>query len=121
MLCMLLFVVCAALGAQAQAAAGFTKIGNVSTLSFTDTTCPNLSVCYYQVTALDSSGFESAPAACAATTLCLGGNIAVSLMPSSGIHTTALGWIASPSPSATYNVYRHIGPLPATGLTVVVN
>jgi hypothetical protein len=106
---------------QAQAASGFTKVGNVTTLTYSDATCPNQSTCYYQVTALDASGFESAPAACASTQLCVGGNIAVAVMPSSGTHTVALAWLASGSTGVTYNVYRHIGPLPASGLGATVN
>ncbi len=118
-----LLVVCFILtcSLQAQAAAGFTKIGNVTTLTYSDATCPLQSTCYYQVTALDSTGFESAPAACASTQLCVGGNEAVAVMPSSGTHTVAIAWVASTTTGVTYNVYRHIGPLPASGMSATVN
>lgn len=111
----------AAGAANAQAGSGFTKLANVSTLTYTDSTCPNQSSCYYQVTTLDSAGFESQPAACASTQLCIGGNTAVVSMPSSGTHTVTLTWTASPSTGVTYNVYQHIGPLPASGLGGKVN
>lgn len=106
---------------QAQASAGFTKIGNVSAFTFSDATCPNQSTCYYQVTALDSAGFESAAATCSSTQLCVGGNIAVATMPSSGTHTVTLAWLASGTTGVTYNVYRHIGPLSATAMSATVN
>src|ERR1700691_506837 len=93
-----------AVAAGAQAGAGFTKISNVSVLTYADTTCPDLSTCYYQVTALDSQGFESAPAPCSTTALCQGGNMAVAVMPSSGTHTNTLTWVASTSTAVTYNV-----------------
>lgn len=109
------------LPATAQAASGFTKLSNVSTTTYTDSSCPNQSTCYYQVTALDSQGFESAPAACASTALCLAGTEVVAIMPSSGVHTVTLGWTASTSTGVTYNVYRHIGPFPASNVNVVVN
>jgi len=107
---------------NAQAATGFTKVGNVSTLAYTDATCPNQSTCYYQVTAVDANGFESGPAACAGSPqLCVGGNEAVAVMPSSGTHTVSLGWTASTSTGVTYNVYRHFRPLPASNLAATVN
>ena len=110
-----------AVAAGAQAGAGFTKISNVSVLTYADTTCPDLSTCYYQVTALDSQGFESAPAPCSTTALCQGGNMAVAVMPSSGTHTNTLTWVASTSTAVTYNVYRHIDPLAPSNLNAVVN
>ncbi len=118
-----LFVVCFVLtcSLQAQAAAGFIKIGNVTTLTFSDTTCPLQSTCYYQVTAVDSSNFESIPAACTSTQLCVGGNEAVAVMPSSGTHTVSISWVASTTTGVTYNIYRHIGPLPASGMSATVN
>ena len=117
LLCLMIY----AISLSAQASGGFTKVGNVSTTAFTDPACPNQSTCYYQVTALDSAGFESAPAACSSTQLCVGGNIAVATMPSSGTHTVTLAWTASGTAGVTYNIYRHIGPLPAGGLGATVN
>ena len=107
--------------AQAQASAGFTKIGNTSGLTFTDTSCQNLTTCFYQVTVLDAQGFESAPSTCAATVPCVGGNAAMAIMPSSGTHTVTLTWTASTTTGVTYNVYRHVGPIAASGLNAVVN
>ena len=105
-----------------QAASGFTKIGNSTTTAFTDSTCTNQNTCYYQVTAVDAQGFESVPAPCGATQLCVGGNIAVAIMPSSGTHTVGLAWTASATTGVTgYNVYRHVGPLAAGSLTATVN
>jgi fibronectin type 3 domain-containing protein len=115
----LLFLIATPL--KAQAGAGFTKISNVSVLTYADTTCPDLSTCYYQVTALDAQGFESAPAPCSTTVLCQGGNMAVAVMPSSGTHTNTLTWVASTSTAITYNVSRHIGPLAPSNLNAVVN
>lgn len=106
---------------NAQASAGFTSIGASTTTTFSDTTCPNQSTCYYQVTSIDPAGFESAPASCASSQLCIGGNTAVAVMPSSGTHTVALSWTASTTVGATYKIYRHIGPLSATGLSATVN
>lgn len=101
---------------------GFTKLGNVPTgVTYTDSTCPNQSTCYYQVTALDAQNFESVPSACGTSQLCVGGNIAVVSMPSSGTHSVTLTWTASTSTGVTYNVYRHIGPLAASNLSAVVN
>lgn len=117
----LLFLSAISTVANAQAATGFTKVGNVTTLTYVDSTCPDLSTCYYQVTALDAQGFESGPAACAATQLCQNGNMAVAIMPSSGVHTVTLTWGASATASVSYNVYRHIGPLSPSGLGAVVN
>jgi fibronectin type 3 domain-containing protein len=105
----------------AQVASGFTKISNATTTTFTDATCPLMSTCGYQVTAVDASGFESAVAACSSTQLCIGGNIAVAIMPSSGTHSVALSWTASTSTGVSYVIYRHIGPLPAANLSVTVN
>src|SRR5690348_15553712 len=106
---------------HAQAATGFTKVANQTTTSYVDTTCPNLSVCYYQVTSVDAQGFESQPAQCGATTLCLSGNIAIAVMPSSGTHTVTVSWIApSPTP-ASYNVYRHLGPSPSASVSITIN
>lgn len=108
--------------AHAQAASGFTKIkSGLTTTTYTDNTCPNLSSCYYQVTASDSLGAESQPSACSATVLCVGGNQVVAQMPSSGTHTVTLNWTASTTTGVTYNVYQHIGPLPASNVNVTVN
>ena len=102
--------------------AGFTKLANVSAVTYTDATCPNLTTCYYIVTAVDSTGAESQPSGCSITgQLCVNGNEAVAQMPSSGTHTVLLSWIASSTPGVTYNVYQHIGPLPGNFLKAVVN
>lgn len=105
----------------AQAPAGFTKLANVSTTSYTDSTCADQTTCYYLVTALDSSGHESPGAQCSSTQLCFSGNQAVAIMPSSGTHTVALSWTASGSTGVTYNVYSHVGPLAPSSLGAVVN
>ena len=120
-LLLLFILMLASLASSAQIATGFTKVANVTTTSYTDSSCPNLSTCAYQVTSVDSSNFESAPAACASTQLCVGGNEAVAQMPSSGTHTVAVSWVASPASGVTYNVYRHVGPLPASAIATVVN
>lgn len=119
---LLLFAVLA-VSAHAQASPGFTKLGNVSTASYTDTACPDQTTCYYEVTSVDSGGFESAPATCSATALCIGGNTAVAGMPSSGTHTVSLTWTAPPvgSSTVTFNVYVHRGPLSGTGMAATVN
>lgn len=105
----------------AQIPAGFTKLANVSATTYTDATCPDLTTCYYIVTAVDSTGHESSGAGCSATALCLGGNQAVAQMPSSGTHTVALSWTASTTTGVTYNVYSHVGPFPASALNATVN
>lgn len=107
--------------AHAQASAGFTKVGNVTAVTYSDATCPNQSTCYYQVTALDAQGFESTPAPCSATQLCVAGNEAVAVMPSSGTHTVGLAWTASTTAGVSYNVYRHIGPFAPSGMSATVN
>lgn len=110
-----------ALPAIAQAASpGYTKIGTATGTTFSDPSCPNQSSCYYQVTAIDSGGFESGPASCAATSLCVGGNQVVAVMPSSGTHTVGLAWTASATTAVSYNIYRHIGPLPPASVSIVV-
>jgi hypothetical protein len=105
----------------AQASPGFTKLANVSATTYTDSACPDLTTCFYQVTALDATGHESAGAACSSSALCLGGNQAVAMMPSSGTHTVTLNWAASTSTGVTYNVYVHVGPFPGSGLAATVN
>jgi hypothetical protein len=110
--------------ASAQASAGFTKIGTATTTTFSDSGtlgCPLQSTCYYQVTSVDANGFESSPAACAATQLCVSGNTAAAIMPSSGTHSVTVNWVASPTTGVTYNVYRHTGPLPGSGVSTTVN
>lgn len=105
----------------AQAGAGFTKIGNATTTTFTDPSCPNLSTCFYQVTSVDSTGHESLPASCSSTALCLGGNQVIAQMPSSGTHVVTLSWTASTTAGVSYNIYQHIGPFPPTNATSTVN
>jgi fibronectin type 3 domain-containing protein len=111
-----LAILLSGMGAFGQAPLGFTKLANVSALTYTDTSCPDGATCYYQVTVMDATGHESTGASCAATQLCLGGNQAAQGMPSSGTHTVTLTWIASPTSGVTYNVYQHIGPVAASGL-----
>lgn len=107
--------------AGAQAPAGFTKIGNTTAVTFTDANCPDLTSCYYVLTAVDSTGAESQPAACATNQLCMNGNEAVAQMPSSGVHTVTLAWVAPTGTGPfTYNLYVHIGPLPASGFGATV-
>lgn len=121
---LLLLLLLVNIGVKAQASAGFTKIGTATTTSFSDSgplTCPLQTTCYYQVTSVDANGFESSPAACATTQLCVGGNTAAAVMPSSGTHSVSIVWVASVTASVTYNVYRHTGPLPASGLSTTVN
>lgn len=111
----------AAIPARAQGVpAGFTKVTNVSTTSYTDGACADQTTCYYLVTALDASGHESPGASCSTTSLCFGGNQAVAIMPSSGTHTVLLTWTASATAGVTYNVYRAVGPLAASGLSATV-
>jgi hypothetical protein len=109
--------------AHAQASSGYTKLNTspVTTLTYTDSSCPLQTSCYYEVTSVDAQGFESIPGTCAATQLCVGGNQMYVQMPTSGTHTVTLSWIASSTPSVTYNVYRHIGPFGPTGGTATVN
>lgn len=106
---------------SAQAPTGFVKLANVTTLTYTDSTCPNQTTCYYVVTAVDSIGTESQSAICGTGQLCVNGNEAVAQMPSSGTHTVTLSWTASATGAVTYNVYSHIGPLPAQNFKAVVN
>lgn len=123
----LLFAVLLALGlssaASAQAPAGYTKLNTalITATTFTDSGCPNLTSCYYVVTAVDSLGLESQPASCSASQLCVGGNQALAQMPSSGTHTVMVAWVASTSTVSGYNVYVHRGPLPASSVTTTVN
>jgi hypothetical protein len=117
-----LFILLSGLILQAQATTGFVLLKNVTALTYVDATCPDLSTCFYQVTSLDSSGHESAPALCASGSLCYATNQVVAQMPSSGTHTVTLSWIAPTGPApASYNVYQHIGPLPPSGLGAIVN
>lgn len=108
--------------AQSFPGAGFVKLNTtpVTGLTFTDSACQLITGCYYAVLAVDSSGAESAPATCAANQLCSNGNVLVVIMPSSGIHTVLVSWIASTSTVVGYNVYVHRGPLPASSATATV-
>ena len=118
---LVVLILLSAVPATAQAPAGFTKLANVTALTYTDATCPNQTTCYYVVTAVDSLGAESQPAACATGQLCVNGNEPVAQLPSSGTHTVTLTWAASPTAGVTYNVYSHIGPLPAASVKATVN
>lgn len=103
---------------------GFTKLSNVSTPSYTDTTCANQTTCYYQVTTVDAQGFESVPASCAPAALCVGGNSVAAIMPSSGTHTVAVTWTPPAVPvgvTVTYNVWRHSGPFSGSNVNATVN
>jgi len=110
----------AATAAKAQAPVGFTKLANVTTLTYTDATCANQSTCYYVVTAVDALGLESQPAACSITVLCVGGNMAVAQMPSSGTHTVLVAWTTSSTITVSYNVYVHRGALAPSNLSATV-
>lgn len=116
-----LLLLLSALPVYAQASPGFSKIGNVSTLTYTDAGCADQTTCYYQITAVDAAGHESQPAACAINQLCFATNQLVAVMPSSGTHTVVLAWTASPTTGVTYNIYRAVGPLAAGGATATVN
>jgi hypothetical protein len=105
---------------QAQAPAGFTKLANVTALTYTDAACANQSTCYYVVTALDAAGFESQPATCAPTVLCVGGIEAVAQMPSSGTHTVGITWTTQSTLTVSFNVSVHRGALSPQNLSVVV-
>jgi hypothetical protein len=120
-LLLLIFMLSFSLVVVAQAPGGFTKIANVTAVSYTDATCPNQVTCYYVVTAVDAQGFESQPSSCKTGQLCVNGNEAVAAMPSSGTHTVAVAWTASPTAGVSYNVYQHVGPFPASGVSATVN
>jgi hypothetical protein len=107
--------------AGAQAAPGFTKIGNITAVTYVDSSCPDQISCYYQVTAVDATGHESVGAACSSGSSCLNGNQVIAAMPNSGTHTVTLNWTASTSTGVSYNVYQHVGPFPASGLSSTVN
>ena len=64
---------------------------NVTSASYTATTCADGSTCYYAVTAVNSSGAESLPS-----------NVAKAVMPTSGSHSVSLSW----NTSAGANSYR---------------
>lgn len=117
----LLFFILVSIITHAQASQGFTLLKNVSALTYVDSTCPDMTSCFYEVTAVDSSGHESQPAPCSTGQLCFNGNQAIAQMPSSGTHTVTLTWTASPTSGVTYNVYSHIGPTPPGGIGAVVN
>jgi hypothetical protein len=120
LIALLLFT--ASVSVAAQAPAGFTKIANVTSgVTYVDATCPDTITCYYVVTALDASGHESQPAACATGQTCINGIQAQGIMPNTGTHTVTLTWVASTSTGVSYNVYQHVGPFPASGLSLVVN
>lgn len=121
MLIGILFLTAYPMAARPQAPPGFTKLANVTTLSYTDTACTNQSTCYYVVTAVDSGGFESQPGACNLPQLCVGGTMAVAQMPSSGTHTVVIVWATSSTLTVSYNVYVHRGALPPTNITATVN
>lgn len=109
---------------QAQAPAGFTKLANVSTTTYTDTTCPDDINCAYVVTALDSAGFESKPATCSTSTpanQCVNGVEVLVGIPATGSHTVTLTWTASTTTGVGYNVYSHVGPFPASSLAASSN
>lgn len=96
---------------SAQIPNGFTKIAtSINTVTYSDTTCPDKTTCYYYVTATDSTGAESKLS-----------NEGTAVIPDTGTHTVTLNWTASASINVTYNVYQHIGPLAPTGLVVVTN
>lgn len=124
---LLLLALCMPIAAVAQSTPGFTKIGSTAAgvTTFTDSGCQNTAqnTCYYEVTAVDANGHESAISACAANApLCFNGNQAQIVMPGTGTHTVSVTWLASTTiPAPIYNVYRAVGPLPPTGMTATVN
>jgi hypothetical protein len=105
-----------------QAANGFVKIASgVTATKYTDASCPDQVTCYYEVTAVDSAGFESGPSTCLSTSPCIANVELIVGMPVSGTHTVALTWVASNSTGVSYNVYQHVGPFPASNLGGTVN
>lgn len=104
-----------------QASSGFTKIASTASTSYIDSTCPDQTTCYYQVTAVDSTGHESQAAVCATNQLCFSTNEAVAQMPSSGTHTVTVNWTASTTSNVTYNVYQHLGPVSPGPVSATVN
>jgi fibronectin type 3 domain-containing protein len=118
---LLTLVALLSVGAYAQSSPGFVKATNVSITNYTDAACADQTTCYYQVTAVDAFGHESPAASCSTTVLCFGGNQAVAVMPSSGTHSVALTWTASTTTGVTYNVYKAVGPLPASNLGLTIN
>lgn len=116
-----------AIGAHAQAGAGFIKLNTspVTTTAYTDSTCPDSGVCYYQVTAVDASGHESTASLCSTTlganVSCFNSNQLKVVIPATGTHSVSLSWIASTTtPAPTYNVYFST-VAPPTGMTATVN
>jgi len=105
----------------AQVPSGFIKLANVTALTYTDPGCANTTACYYIVTAVDASGFESPPWTCNLIQLCVGGNTAFVQMPSSGTHTVVLAWTTTSTLTVSYNVYVHRGALPPVNGTATVN
>jgi len=92
----------------AQSTPGYTKISpstGVTTTTFTTGTLVNSGVYNFEVTAQNAAG-ESGPS-----------NIVSVTIPSTGTHTVALSWTASPNASF-YNVYDQqvTIPNPPTGL-----
>lgn len=80
--------------------------------NWTDATVADANQYFYVVVAVDSStGLYST------CTPILGPEA----IPSTGVHTVSLNWIASTSSGVTYSVFRAVSPQPATGLTGTVN
>lgn len=96
--------------AQAGLPAGYTKIASaVPTTSYTDSTCPDATTCYYYVTAVDSAGAESGVS-----------NQAFATIPATGTHTVSLTW-SETTTGVTFNVYQHVGPLAPSAVSGVVH
>ena len=95
---------------KAQGTTGYTKVGTVTGLTFTDTTVADGSVYNYEVTASNAAG-ESGPS-----------NIITVTIPASGTHSVAASWSASTG-ATSYSVYRFLVQVPAapSGFQAVVN
>lgn len=93
--------------AQSAPIPGYSKIiSGVTATTFVDTSCADAQQCFYYVTAVDSLG-ESAPSAQTNATV----------PATSTVHTITVSWVASVTPSVTYNVYKGAVPLVVTGVT----
>lgn len=88
----------------------FNKIANVTTTTYTDTTCPVAGQCIYQVTSL-ANGQESSP------------SNQVTVVNNGAIGDVTLTWNVGQCPTGkncavpqSYNVYQAPPPVPPAGL-----